>query len=239
MRLNIGGGKNFNHSGWINLDAVTGFTFTPTCTFDIQTGSMELVYSSHCLEHLDDATVEQVLAEARRVLAPHGRLVIVLPNFDDVLHQYRSGNRAYFDQPVWGLDSVAWTWPHKSIPDNIATRCSMIFCGFWNKAWGDHFGVNRDIDPQHAYHGPSPMIGIELDEALQDMEPHELSQCLAGIVRNEETDFTFNHQNAWTERGFMDILEGFGFENQSPVKADIPGIFDMMPISTYYEAIPV
>jgi SAM-dependent methyltransferase len=238
MKLNIGGGKNFNHSGWINLDAVTGFNFTPSCRFDLPDASVDLVYSSHCLEHLDDETVAQVLAESRRVIARHGRLVIVLPNFDDALHQYRSGNQAYFDQPLWGFDSVAWTWPRKNVPDSIATRCSMIFCGFWNKAWGDHFGGSAR-GGGNAYHGPAPVVGNALESLLDLHSPHDIADTLSSIVRFKETDYTFNHQNAWSDFEFMALVEGMGFKMSGSTDASIPGMFDMMPISSYYEAVPI
>lgn len=242
MKLNIGGGPHFNHPGWINLDATTGFKLTPTCKFDMTNGATDLVYSSHCLEHLDDDTVQQVLAESRRVLKSDGRLVIVLPDFDKALQHYMIGDIEYFGGP-WGFPSVSWSWPRKGVTDNIASRCSMIFCGFWNAAWGDHFGT-RLSDSSRAYHGPAPVTGIELDDVF-DMEIGEISKCLCSIVRQEETDFTFNHQNAWSRMEFLEILIASGFrtivgESEIAIRRnqDIPGIAAMENISAYYEAVP-
>jgi SAM-dependent methyltransferase len=238
MKLNIGGGPHFKHPGWINLDAETGFHFTPTRKFDIPSRSIDLVYSSHCLEHLDDATVQHVLNEAWRVLPKHGRLVIKIPNFDDVLRRYRVGDADYFANPVWGFDSVNYSWFRKNVPDNIATRCSMIFCGFWNKAWGNHFG-QRHGDDGTAYHGPSMLMGEGLDTMLRKMGPRRFSQVAVDTTQKTEKDFTFNHQNAWSHIQFVNLLTLSGFRVLDNAIGDhIPGYLDMHEISSYYEAVP-
>ena len=68
--VNVGGGPRFCYLGWLNLEEVTSpanplsFKLTPTCRFPVADNSVATVYTSHCLEHLDDATVQQVLREA-------------------------------------------------------------------------------------------------------------------------------------------------------------------------------
>lgn len=52
--------------------------------------SFDAVFASNLLEHLDLAANEELLAHVRRVLRPHGRLVLVQPN-------YRLRPREYFD----------------------------------------------------------------------------------------------------------------------------------------------
>jgi SAM-dependent methyltransferase len=243
MKLNIGGGPHFKHPGWINLDAETGFHFTPTRKFDIPSRSIDLVYSSHCLEHLDDATVQHVLNEAWRVLLKHGRLVIKIPNFDDVLRRRKVHDASYFINPIWGFDSVAYSWFRKNVPDNIDTRCSMIFCGFWNKAWGNHFG-QRPPDDGTAYHGPACFLtdnGLQAVLALND--PHSIAAHLSSSVRENEKDYTFNHQNAWSHIQFVNLLTLSGFRvmegtTSAIVDDNIPGCLDMESISSYYAAVP-
>jgi predicted SAM-dependent methyltransferase len=84
-KLNIGGGPNFKHNGWVNLESVQSpqnpfpFMLSPSAVFPVASSSIQLVYSSHCLEQLDDATVAQTLKEARRVLGSEGILLLKLP----------------------------------------------------------------------------------------------------------------------------------------------------------------
>ena len=68
--LNVGSGRRLWPSWWC-LDEIqslgtTGMTFNPTCSFPVPTDSVEIVYSSHFLEHIDDATVEIRLAMTQK-----------------------------------------------------------------------------------------------------------------------------------------------------------------------------
>lgn len=47
-------------------------------------GAFDLVYCSHCLEHLYPYEVPAALAEFRRVLKPGGLAVIIVPDLEDV-----------------------------------------------------------------------------------------------------------------------------------------------------------
>jgi len=68
-------------------------------------GPFSAVYSAHCLEHLAPHDVGVALAEMRRVLAPGGAVVIVVPDLEDVrptedvLYESAAG-------PVTGLDMI-------------------------------------------------------------------------------------------------------------------------------------
>lgn len=66
-------------------------------------GEFDLIYSSHCLEHLHPWEVEKALSEFLRVLSTGGKLLLVLPDLEDV----RPTNEVLFVAdcgPVTGLD---------------------------------------------------------------------------------------------------------------------------------------
>ena len=50
--------------------------------------SVDLLYSSHMLEHLDKEETDTFLKEAYRVLAPGGDIRIVVPDFDVLIRDY-------------------------------------------------------------------------------------------------------------------------------------------------------
>ena len=78
--LNIGSGPK-PWLGWTCLDeleaiGVQKVHLNSDCIFPLEDESQALVYSSHCIEHLNDATVSRLLAESLRVLAPLGSILI-------------------------------------------------------------------------------------------------------------------------------------------------------------------
>jgi hypothetical protein len=189
------------------------------------------------LEHLPINVVEYVLNECHRVLKLDGYLVIKIPDFDFVLANWRAKNHKFFDG--WGLRKIIPTWKSQSIKDTINYRCSMIFCGFWNESYGDHFAGKRNINPL-AYHGPVPMPEHELIDLLAINKPFPIAATLRKKALGMG-NITFNHQTAWGKDEFMNLLRKHNFfvkrglTKQDIVKeySDIPDIKDKLDISLY------
>ncbi len=59
----------------------------------LEPGSVDLVFASNFLEHLDEAELARLLPRVRDVLAPGGRLVLIQPN-------HRLCAEHYFDDPT-------------------------------------------------------------------------------------------------------------------------------------------
>jgi len=232
--VSIGGGASYHYAGWRNFDSAKGPLNPVPVRFHARTelpypdAAARIVYSSHCLEHLDDATVDRVLHEARRVLRADGALVLKLPDFEQVLERWRAGDEAYFDQ--WGLQDVIPTWKNMGVEPTIHAKAAMIFCGWWNDAYGDEFG-KRTPDAEGAYHGP-----VICDQALSD-SPHRISSDMRSAAPQGAH---FNHQNAWGRAQLEMLLQSHGFDVISMDAdeicrkyADIPGITDQRAISMY------
>lgn len=245
--LNIGGGPHFSRKGWLNLEEAPGilnprpFRLTADCHFPAVDRSIKTVYSSHCFEHLDPTTLSRVLNEARRVLADGGRLVIKLPDYEGILARWRMGDLAYFDEN-WALDSAVWTWPNRGVPETLDNKAAMIFCGFWNRAYGNPYSgeVHRNAS---AYHGPPLVEAGFLHDLLETGTPRQISQVLRQAAMDREKEFTFNHQNAWDREEFKTLLAETGFRivSDDPFlimahNRAIPGIRKMAPISMYFQA---
>ena len=248
-RLNLGGGSTFHHPGWVNLEAVASasnpfpFSFSRTCVFPLPSSVVQLVYSSHCLGRLDDQTVEHVLREARRVLSPKGYLLLKSPDFELVKQAWRTNDSSFF-RDQWGLESVIPTWQERSVEDNIDNRAAMIFCGFWNKVYGDHFARRINFS-KGGYHGPPVVPHGRVAAMLSNLSSHNIAKELSDLVRAEELDYTFNHQNAWDKADLEELLirtgftvKTFGASDICRIYSDIPKIMEMREISMYCVATP-
>ena len=53
-----------------------------------KSSTVDLVYSSHMIEHLDSKELQSFLKSVKRVLKPNGYLRIVVPDFDYLIDIY-------------------------------------------------------------------------------------------------------------------------------------------------------
>lgn len=91
--INLGCGPVFVDSPeWANLDYSPS---SPSVTranllapLPLKSGSVELVYSSHFLEHIPKPDVQSFLGECHRVLQPGGVLRLVLPDLEEMARSY-------------------------------------------------------------------------------------------------------------------------------------------------------
>jgi SAM-dependent methyltransferase len=71
-------------------------------------GTLDVVFASNLVEHLSDSALGVLLAEARRVLKPGGRLILVQPNY---YYSYRT---------YWDDFTHLRAWSHESLKDRLA-----------------------------------------------------------------------------------------------------------------------
>jgi SAM-dependent methyltransferase len=241
--VNIGGGPWFAGFFWCNLEACVSpvnpcpFIISSDCVFPFPDNSVDTVYNSHNLEHLNQLVADRVLTEAHRILKPGGHLVLKLPDFDRVLESWKGGDDGYIAK--WSFSPGERTWKNRKVSDSLDTRIAMIFCGFWNDAYGDQF-LRKFPDNPSAYFGP-PVVSAEILNRLKTYDsPHLISQELRSYVVENELSYTFCHQNAWSRDEFRDLLVEKNFQvismNAKHVIKEcvyVPGIREMEDISMY------
>lgn len=87
----------FTGTGWdeirldIDPDVMPDIIGTITDMADVESGSMDALYSSHNLEHLAAHEVPLALREFRRVLTPRGIALITLPDLQSVAELVAAG----------------------------------------------------------------------------------------------------------------------------------------------------
>lgn len=89
--LNVACGNRY-HKDWINIDINPHSEFVKRINvlegLPFPDNSMDVVYSSHFLEHLTKEQAKFVLKEFYRVLKPNGILRIVVPDLENICREY-------------------------------------------------------------------------------------------------------------------------------------------------------
>ena len=89
-KINLGSGPTKGENGWTNIDLLDGADLN----LDISSGlpmpqdSIEMIYTSHFLEHLDYPTLCRVLKECHRVLRSGCALSICVPDASKFINAY-------------------------------------------------------------------------------------------------------------------------------------------------------
>jgi SAM-dependent methyltransferase len=105
LKLHIGCGKGLLE-GWINIDVHPApLSLNVLSGLPLAGGSASHVFVSHLLEHLHyPRDVAPFLAELRRVLAPGGRVRLVVPDIEQCIEAYVARDATFFA-------SRRETWP--------------------------------------------------------------------------------------------------------------------------------
>jgi len=241
--VNIGSGK-MAWDGWVCLDeldhqGVQKMTFDPESVLPLETNSVSLFYSSHVLEHCSTETVENLLGEMERALVDDGRILVKIPDFDWFLYQYRNKVKKCVEGV--GIDSIVNTWAAKGIADTFENRLAMMFCGYWNIYYGDHFSGKININSK-AYHGPPVIDKKLLKNYFLELTPNEISKKLYAEAINDNDLKSFNHQNARSKEEFTKLLKNNNLECEEMDKLAIlncyshlvPDLSFMEDWSAYY-----
>lgn len=93
----------------------------------LSSGSVDVLYSSHMLEHLDQVEVTAFLKEARRVLCPRGIIRIVVPDLHKQVCQYLEDKDA--DAFISG------TCLCEPRPKSMSERLRILLVGTRNHQW--------------------------------------------------------------------------------------------------------
>lgn len=103
IRLNLGGG-NFHQDGWVNVDypfeARAGkqhaenidiaHNFMDKKPIALPDGSVDVIYTEHCIEHLPEDAVAFLFQDVYRLLKTGGAFRISCPDADIVYDHYRA-----------------------------------------------------------------------------------------------------------------------------------------------------
>jgi ubiquinone/menaquinone biosynthesis C-methylase UbiE len=128
--LNVGGFKDndrvVSENKWLVVDIEPGADVVVNLLKEplpYADDTVDAIYTSHTLEHLDLHTQPKVMAEFRRVLKPSAPLRVVVPNWDIAIAAYCRGDHQFLRQtrvvaddnvypPMPLLDLFSWAYSY-------------------------------------------------------------------------------------------------------------------------------
>lgn len=133
-KLNLGSYTTMHHNGWVNLDIHDLLPFAAQNRYKFvradfrqgipwQTGTVDLVSSNHCLEHLDYAQGLNFLRECRRAIKPTGAMRIVVPDTSILVDGYTCESDPSLDRFDEINDGAA------ALPTQAAKLWTLLFSG--------------------------------------------------------------------------------------------------------------
>ncbi|WP_105168793.1 hypothetical protein [Pseudoalteromonas sp. T1lg23B] len=243
-KVNLGGGANFNGENWICYDEREGaniehITFSPNTILPNRNESCSLVYSSHFFEHIDNLTLDNLLGESWRILLNDGDLLIKLPDFDTAREAGLKGDLDYFEQFPLTSEMLS-NWQQNNVDPKCAlTLAANVITSYWNADFGHLY--QHQSTPRQGYYGPAKLSSDEFKTILSRDSIQEISKILTQKIIATETDFQFNHQNAWSMNEFIQLVSSFGFELVSTdyelIKYAFPDVPDLeahLSMSNYF-----
>jgi predicted SAM-dependent methyltransferase len=138
LKVHLGCGPDVR-PGWLNIDLRARNCASPASQvlfinhdlrqgLPLRNGSCALIYSSHFLEHLDEATGENLLRDCFNALQSGGILRTVLPDMCKIFQAYLSGNRSFFQL----LDD------HRLVREGLGGRALVDYVNYAVYQYGEH-----------------------------------------------------------------------------------------------------
>jgi predicted SAM-dependent methyltransferase len=246
---NIGAG-DFHHPFWTNVDGGNDYRVnwkgkvSGTIEHDlfdhqplpVPDNSAELVYTSHTIEHVDDKSVEFLLADCFRMLKPGGTIRIVTPDIDLSYQAWRRKDRSFF---YWIGDEY--------VNKNLEKQClnTPLLIASTAQIWLEEFAAGASQITTVG--GPKRLSDQDLEELFTKM-PYEnaLNYCTSLCSVEQQKLYPFRHMNWFNANKMHRMLSHAGFKTvrkSAYLQSYIPvmrnsGFFDYTQpqLSLYMEA---
>ena len=235
--LNVGAGK-FNHKFWTNVDygseqyakiqnEFVELNLIEMPKFPFEDNSIELIYTSHTIEHITDESVINFIKESQRILKKGGVLRITCPDSNLLLNSVKFKVKDFWNWRMeWFLNKFEINSNDIELEDFLIRELSTARCRFFENS----------NDPLHP---------LEVREKMEKLEDNDFLQWI--VEKNSFDDkFANYHINYWNfeklekmciEAGFSNIYHsGFG-QSLSPPLTNTKLFDNTHPkMSLYFEA---
>ena len=100
MKINLGAGPNWQHTGWHTLDHKLQknekFKVKDLNKINLKNKVCDLVFISHTLEHIPHIQIQNVLNEINRIMKIGATIRILVPNLEVIAKAYVRKDKKFF-----------------------------------------------------------------------------------------------------------------------------------------------
>ena len=132
-KLNLGGGAHWYREGWLNLDfGQNGYDLAVNLLSPLKDGSIDIIYSSHFLEHILPEECYRLIKDCHRVLKVGGMMRIALPDCEKTLKRF------FAEEPI-----ATFAYDHEEYlnvirhaggnPEGLHLKSNMGHFFFWDR----------------------------------------------------------------------------------------------------------
>lgn len=193
---------------WIKIDysrADFNINLNEPSTLPFDDNSMRLAYSAHCLEHLEEKYVAEVLKECFRVMRPGGTVRLEVPDMLKVIDCYKRNDTEYIeffhDKHQWLIDKLGFDKHYLEDHVGMLATISNYFID----------GVNFQI--------PVYASKKECDEKLNSMTMDEFGDWCISLQTDEQIR-SAGHKTFFYFDKLKRILNDVGFTDVSELDID-------------------
>tara|TARA_A100001015_G_scaffold321670_1_gene453896 strand:+ start:676 stop:1494 length:819 start_codon:yes stop_codon:yes gene_type:complete len=199
LNLNLGSGS-FSHPNWKNVDMPNDFYSTFQNKIDIEhdfTSKKELpfknetvdnVYTSHVIEHIDDTSVDLLFSDVYRILNKGGFFRITCPDMNLVYKAYQRD-----DDFFWGEIS-----PWKTNPSTKEERLLEFFAT----------SLSESIS-----YGENKLSSEDVFSLYQDNSMEFFFELIVNKLDKNDKKYIEGHRNWFTKEKISRMLKHAGFES--------------------------
>ncbi len=212
---NVGAG-DWSHPAWTNVDNPSAWYDAhqqggdligiPWNLFDcqplpVEDGSAELVYSSHVVEHVDDATDRFKFEEVARILRPGGTFRVTCPDAELAYLAWQRDDRDFFDWIDVYSRPEEMAKSHIGTPMNEASLTQVFL-----------YRIASSISELHADGAGERLSDEEVRQAFDERPLDEaFDYCTRRCPLEIQKRYPGNHLNWFTKDKLVRMLTDAGF----------------------------
>lgn len=213
---NIGPGE-FQHPYWTNIDGSRDYQkryaqgnglhiyldLFDHLRFPVEDQSAEVVYTSHTIEHVDNAAVRYLFGEVHRILKPGGIFRIITPDTELAYRAWQRNDRRFYH---WLFDPyhIARSRDYLlNIPYDQASLAQVFL---------ENFAAQASTITSEG--GPVRISDEELENLFRTRTLEEaLDYCTSLCSIDIQKKYPWRHINWFHEKKLRKMLQEAGFEN--------------------------